>query len=135
MFNAEGDASVKASGAALLAASLLLPSTALTAPLNELPEMPPAAPGPDERSAGDVQDEVVSRCAQFAQKMREGVGTRLVKVVVTDSPNWGTIWRADSAFPASAGEPPYLWRSACWNGGVLERPVGMFDPKDSVPPL
>lgn len=123
--------------ALLVAATVLLagPSGAASAPQPRLPPMPADAPAPDETPLATPDDPVVLKCVKNAEMMDRGTGTRRVKVVVTRSPRWGTVWRADSAFPAEGAEPPELWRTVCWKRGVLERPLEMFDPSQSIPPL
>ncbi len=121
----------------LAAATALLagPSGAADAVAPRLPPMPADAPAPDETPLATPDDPVVLKCVKNAEMMDRGTGRRRIKVVVTLSPGWGTVWRADSAFPAEGGEQPVLWRSVCWKGGVLERPLEMFDPSRSIPPL
>jgi len=97
--------------------------------------MPPDAPEAGEELAAADIDPVATRCAAYADAVRERTGVKLLKVVITTSPRWGTVWRADSAFPGSPGAAPNLWRTVCWDGGVLERPLQMFDPRQSIPAL
>ena len=123
--------------AVLVVATALLagPSGAVIVADPSLPPMPADAPAPDETPLATADDPVVLKCAKFAETLDRGTGTQRIKVVVTRSPRWGTVWRADSAFPAAGDEPPGLWRTVCWTGGVLERPLQMFDPSQSIPPL
>lgn len=121
----------------LAAATALLagPSGVATAADPRLPPMPADAPAADETAFATPDDPVVLKCANYAEMLDRGAGTRRVKVVVTRSPRWGTVWRADSAFPAQGAEPAILWRTVCWKDGVLERPLDMFDPGQNIPPL
>lgn len=121
----------------LAAATALLagPSGAAGAADPRSPPMPADAPAPDETPLATPDDPVVLKCVKYAEMLDRGTGMRRVKVVVTRGPRWGTVWRADSVFPAQGAEPPVLWRTVCWNGGVLERPLEMFDPGQSIPPL
>jgi hypothetical protein len=123
--------------ALLIAATALLagPSGASGAAGPSLPPLPADAPAPDETPLATPDDPVVLKCVKYADGLDQGTGRRRVKVVVTRSPRWGTVWRADSAFPAEGDAPPELWRSVCWTGGALERPLEMFDPSQSIPPL
>jgi hypothetical protein len=123
--------------ASMAAAAVLSTGSAGAAPANapRLPPTPADAPAPDETPLETRDDPVVLRCEKHAQAMEQGTGRRRVKVVITQSPRWGTVWRVDSAFPAEGGAPPSLWRTVCWKSGVLERPLDMFDPSQSVPPL
>jgi hypothetical protein len=62
--------------------------------------------------------------------------TKQLKVVVTKSPKWGTIWRQDEAFPVDhPGDKPIIFRTICSKDVVVVRPLEMFNPKASIKPL
>ena len=105
-----------------------------------LTAMPPANPDGAERPQPGANDPITAKCENYAATtremgLREGLQRRVVKVVITTSPRWGTIWRADSEVKLSTEDASSLWRTVCWKGGVLERPVTMFDPGEDVPVL
>lgn len=101
----------------------------------ELPPMPSDAPAQGEIVFDGMSDQVATGCADRSEKMNHRLGRRLVRVVVTKSATWGTIWRADTVVSLGKGVPDMLWRTVCWKSGQLERPLEMFDPKQSIPPL
>jgi hypothetical protein len=123
--------------ALILAATVLLAASpgAASGGQPRLPPMPADAPAADEAPLEAPGDPVVLKCVKFAEMMDKQTGTGRLKVVVTRSRRWGTVWRADSAFPGEAGGPPSLWRTVCWKSGVLERPLDMFDTRQNIPPL
>ena len=98
--------------------------------------MPSATPQKDEIAISGAGDSQATKCASYEAGMQRRLKLTLLKVVVTKSPGWGTIWRADTAFPIKkAGERPIVFRTTCWKGSIEERPLEMFDPKASIPPL
>jgi hypothetical protein len=100
-----------------------------------LPPMPEDAPQQDEVMISGESDPVAAKCADIVGRVLRDTGETTLRVVVTISPQWGTVWRADSSFPSDNTEPPMLWRTVCWKGGGLMRPLEMFDPSKSIPRL
>ncbi len=98
-----------------------------------LPAMPADAPAKDEIVIGGEHDPVGMRCARDARKMWKSLKMTPLKVVIVKSPKWGTVWRADAAFPVrKTGDTPNIERSVCWKNGELLRPLEMFDPSQSI---
>lgn len=91
-------------------------------------KFPPAAPASDEAVLAGDADPVAQRCAGLAERLAIGSDSRVVRVMVTRSPDWGTIWRADLA---AAGRP--MERFTCTENTSASRPLEMGD--ESVPPL
>ena len=125
-------------GVMTLAAAALLTACATKTPkIPPIPPMPPDAPQADEVVIDAPNDPVVVQCAKYADAFKR-IET-VSKVVVTRSKQWGTIWRADVS--ATGYNPPILSRIVCWNSGpgkaisVEHRPLEMFDPTQSIPPL
>jgi hypothetical protein len=103
---------------------------------SDLPPMPAPAPQKDEVAISGENDLVATRCRKNEGELWNKLGLTPLRVVITKSPMWGTIWRSDAAFPTFApGESPILFRTVCWEKGVLERPLVMFDPSQSIPRL
>lgn len=101
-----------------------------------MPPMPPDAPDSTETVISGADDAIATRCAASAEAMREELKTTQLKVVVTRSPKWGTVWRQDSAFPIHRpGDRPNIFRTVCSKDIEHIRPLEMFDPKASIPPL
>jgi hypothetical protein len=101
----------------------------------KIPPMPPDAPLKDEHIIDGKGDPVVARCARSERYLRERMHGKLLKVVITHSPKWGTIWRADTAWPLGDHYPPMIERTSCTERVQVERPLEMFDPKQSITPL
>jgi len=59
-------------------------------------EFPPAAPASDETPA-NASGPVVKSCADQAERMTIAEESKIVGVLITQSPKWGVIWRADLA--------------------------------------
>ena len=97
--------------------------------------MPPDAPQKDENVINGSNDDVARKCADMSAKLTTLLGAKTLRVIVTKSPRWGTVWRADTAHPLADGDPPMLMRTVCSKSFVLERPLEMFDPSKSIPPL
>jgi hypothetical protein len=93
----------------------------------ELPPIPPGAPQQGEVTISGEDDPVAEACSS------EGVVHNPQRVLITHSREWGTIWRGD--FVASTEGQPLWWRFVCWSNGRLLRPLEMFDPSQSIPPL
>ena len=89
---------------------------------------PPAAPASEEVVLAGKADPVVQRCAGLAERLAIASDSRVVQVMITKSPDWGTIWRADLE---AAGRP--MERFTCTENTSASRPLEMGD--ESVPPL
>jgi hypothetical protein len=100
-----------------------------------LPPMPPDAPAADEVVIDGTSDPVAAQCASFFDGMHKQTGDTTLRVVVTRSAKWGTVWRSDSSVPLDDGEPPMRWRNVCAKQQILTRPLEMFDPTQSIPTL
>ena len=115
---------------------MILKEVLLAAAVAGLPPTPSETPLKDEIVITGVGDPVAKECADAEAPMQKRLNLTVLKVVVTKSRKWGTIWRADRAFPHNATEKAIVFRSVCWStkGGyaLLDAPVEMFDPKASV---
>ena len=85
---------------------------------------------------------VAKQCADDEAKMEKALHWTAMKVVVTKSQKWGTLWRADVALARKPNEPQAVTRLVCWKSGTgdkslstLVAPVELFDPKAGVPLL
>jgi len=94
---------------------------------------PPPAPGAEARLTADPTG-VASHCEQMMAK----VGWTIVRAVVSQNPQYGVVWRADLTMPGGGSEPS---RMICWKApgragySMISRPLTMFDPAESIPPL
>jgi hypothetical protein len=114
----------------------MIPAWLVLAAGTALPPMPPDAPDKTEIVISGVGDVVAIRCAKNAAVMGKHLKTTQLKVVVTRSPRWGTIWRQDVAFPVDhPGDRPIIFRTVCCKDIENIRPLEMFDPKASIGPL
>lgn len=95
---------------------------------------PADIPQREETVISGKDDAVADQCAQRARKSAAILGDRILRVVVTDNPRWGTVWRADSAHPVAGGAPT-LWRTVCWKDSSFVRPLQMYDKTKNIPPL
>jgi hypothetical protein len=97
---------------------------------------PPPSPGSEPRLSTD-QTGVVAHCDIVGQSL-EKRGFKVVGKLVSRSSKYGVVWRADMAAP---GDVQVLSRLICWkipgrsDFSFLDRPLTMFDPSDSIPPL
>jgi hypothetical protein len=94
--------------------------------------MPPDAPASNEVQITTLVDPNVKVCVKSAESIIQKVDATVVRVVITRSPRYGEVWRADSA---THDHPPILFRHVCSKAGSLVRPLEMFDPKQSISPL
>ena len=110
---------------------------ACATPGPRLPPGPAVAPQPDEVRLEPPWDELARNCDETTRKLARLGGDRVLKAVVTRSPRWGTVYRADTeAEPAKApDEPAIIFRTICWRKIFLVRPLEMGDPAETVPPL
>lgn len=89
---------------------------------------PPAAPAVEEIVLAGSTDPLVQRCADLAERMIIASESKILSVLVTRSPEWGIVWRADMA---AAGQPAE--RFTCTEQTSASRPLDMGD--ESIPPL
>jgi len=98
-----------------------------------LKNTPPDAAGMNEVPIRAITDKAVSRCVyRFEHHMAPKTGMRIVHFTATFSPKFGQIWRADAS---SEDKPPIVFRYVCTAKMATVRPLEMFDPKQSIPPL
>ena len=95
---------------------------------------PADIPQKEEKVISGKDDTVAGQCADRARKSADILGDRILRVVVTLNPRWGTVWRADSVH-AAQGTAPTLWRTVCWKDSSVVRPLRMFDKTKNIPPL
>jgi hypothetical protein len=97
---------------------------------------PPSSPGTETRLTTDPTG-VAAHC-EAAQQTYAKLGWKIVRNVVSQNARYGVVWRADVKMPGDGGEP---WRVICWrmpgraDYSIVDRPLEMFDPSASVPPL
>ena len=89
---------------------------------------PPAAPAPEETVLAGSADPIAQRCAGLAERLAIALDSEIVRVLITKSADWGTIWRADMA---AAGQQPE--RFTCTDKTSASRPLEMGD--DTIAPL
>ena len=108
-------------------------ASAMAANLDEAEFMPPAAPT-GEQPDDHADPATVAICAARARDMIETLlHGRIDRTLVTHSPRWGAVWRADFTVwvdGRSASE-----RYVCTQAGVLISPLEMFDPSQDIAPL
>jgi len=97
-------------------------------------DMAPDAPGPDEKPISGASDAVAENCAKSQARAAKALHETILKVRITHSPRYGTIWRADTTSPLIGGYR-FVSRTVCWKGMEVIRPLDMFDPSKSIPPL
>jgi hypothetical protein len=110
-------------------------STGVLAPDEQLLG-PPPTPGTETRLTTDATG-VVAHCEATQQVMAKH-GMKVIRKVVSQNPQYGVIWRADVTTPGDSSQP---FRMTCWripgraDYSFLLRPLQMFDPSESIPPL
>jgi hypothetical protein len=103
---------------------------------DEQPLEPPPGPGTETRLSSD-QTGVAARCEAMQQAYAK-FGWKIVREVVSQNAQYGVVWRADVTLPDYRREPS---RVICWRRpgradySFVDRPLEMFDPAQSVPPL
>jgi hypothetical protein len=97
-------------------------------------DLAPDAPGPDEKIISGASDAVVETCAKSQARTAQALHETTLKVLITHSSRYGTIWRADTASPPIDGQR-FVSRTVCWRGMEVVRPLDMFDKSKSIPPL
>jgi len=97
-------------------------------------QQPPFAPDNTETVISGDHDSIANRCVEDQKIMQTVTDQTVLKVVITKSPIWGTLWRADIS--NAKGPPPgVVFRSVCWSGGTLVRLLDMGGPEAILPPL
>jgi hypothetical protein len=97
---------------------------------------PPPSPGSEPRLSTD-QTGVVAHCDMVGQVF-EKRGFKVVRKLVSQNSKYGVVWRADMAAP---GDVQAVSRLICWKipgrsgYSLVDRPLEMFDPSASIPPL
>ena len=97
-------------------------------------DMAPDAPGPDEKPISGASDAVAETCAKSQAWMAKSLHETTLKVRITHSPRYGTIWRSDTVSPPIEGHRVGS-RTICSKGMEVIRPLDMFDPAKSIPLL
>ena len=100
---------------------------------------PPADPGTETRLSSDSSG-VAQHCDEVFGDFAKG-GWRIVHRVVSLSPQYGVVWRADFV---TSDDPHHLSRMICWraNGSdtsdgyqLMVQPLEMLDKRDDLRPL
>ena len=84
----------------------------------------PDSPAADERVLPDSADPVIRRCADMAEWRTIAAETKVLRTLVTRSPAWGVIWRADIGRSGGSTE-----RLTCTANSSSSRPLEMGDDK------
>lgn len=82
--------------------------------------MPPETPGADEVAVSGSSDPVARRCADSAERYTIAEESRIIRVLVTRSPQWGIVWRAD----IGGGDRPMM-RFTCSATSTSYRPADL----------
>jgi hypothetical protein len=84
-----------------------------------------ASPQPDETVISGKNDPVAADCAAIEAPWTKWMDERIVKVLITRSPKYGTIWRADVNMCGSCRrqKQPFLERVICSKDNVVGAPV------------
>jgi len=83
---------------------------------------PPNSPEKSEVVVTDIGDPIVERCLDLAERSAVSQGGKIVRVLVTSSTKWGTIWRADIA-----GGDHSSTRFTCTETTSSSSPMGISD--------
>jgi hypothetical protein len=97
--------------------------------------LPADAPEKDETTISGQYDKVAQQCADSVNNLASAIGSTILRTVVTRSPRWGTIFRADTSHMPTGSTKPILTRTVCMKDFDLVRPLEMFDPSKSIPLL
>ena len=103
---------------------------------DEQPLEPPAGPGTEPRLTNEPTG-VAAGC-EANLKGQTKLRLRIVRKVISQNSRYGVVWRADVTM---RGHRPIPSRYICWKDpersglNVVARPLEMFDPSQSVPPL
>ena len=101
-----------------------------------LPLGPPPSPGTEARLSSDTTG-VAAHCQAVQQQFAKR-GLKAVRQVLSQNAQYGVVWRADLVGPDGDGA---AMRLTCWripgraDYSILARPLQMFDPSESIPPL
>lgn len=79
---------------------------------------PPSAPGKGEVVVTDGTDPLVKQCSDWAKRLAQMSVSKIAKVVITTSSEWGLVWRADIA---SSDQPPEMSRFICSINGTMHQ--------------
>lgn len=109
---------------ARMAALGIGPPIAIDQDASDVP-MPLETPDADEVAVSDSTDPVARRCADQAERHTIAEDSRIIRVLITRSPQWGIIWRADTGggdrptarFTCSANTSSY--RQVDFGGGGI----------------
>ena len=85
-------------------------------------------PAADEEILSSSADPVVQHCADMVERMTIAGDSRIVRILITRSPEWGVIWRADLAGGAL---PPQ--RVMCSTAMTSIQPLDLGG--ETIPPL
>jgi hypothetical protein len=103
---------------------------------DEQPLEPPPTPGTEARLTADSTG-VAAHC-EAIQRTMALLGWKIVRRVVSQNAQYGVVWRADVTSPGDRSQPSRL---ICWRRpgradyAIVDRPLEMFDPSASIPPL
>jgi hypothetical protein len=91
------------------------------------PPTPPKSPQSDETVIDGRHDPVAIKCSvresKWAGQSCSPIAcAQTLRVLVTHSNKWGTIWRADILVPADNHDPQMNWRAVCSKAGAVETP-------------
>jgi len=104
---------------------------------DEQPLEPPADPGTEVRLTNDPSG-IAAGCEAAFKDMNATIGWKTLRTVVSQSPQWGVVWRTDIA---PGDDPASTFRDTCWRRprdhgfAFSTRPLTMFDPAASIEPL
>jgi hypothetical protein len=91
------------------------------------PRFPPHEPGADEEILPSSTDPVVQHCVDLAERMTIASDSRVARVLITRSSEWGVIWRADLEGSDMGSE-----RLTCSANTTSSRPL---EADDNIPRL
>lgn len=89
-------------------------------------DSPPLSPAKDEHVLAKLDNDIVLHCVDLAERSAVSQGGKIVRVLITSSPKWGPIWRAD----IEGGDQPPT-RFACTETTSSSSPLQLGD----IPPL
>jgi hypothetical protein len=77
-------------------------------------------------------DRILAKCEQWGRQAAGGGGFEITRVQIRHDAKWGILWRADVVSRRRYGG---VFRFVCTSKVSLIRPLQMFDPAQSIPPL
>ena len=98
----------------------------------KIPAGPSDGPSADETGLYSPPDQTVTKCASFGTVMGRRMHLKMVRVRITLSPRWGSIWRADLK---NHRDEKDAWRIVCAKNLINVRPLIMFDGTKSIQAL